>query len=62
MNYLPPSKYEVEDDIRDADDRPILRAAIKAKADILISGDKDFLESPIAHPRIMTAAQFLKMG
>lgn len=34
--------------IRDANDRPILRAAIAVKADVLLTGDKDFLESGIA--------------
>ena len=48
--------------IRDASDRPILRSAIREKADILITGDKDFLESKVTKPRIMTAAEFLKMG
>ena len=45
--------------IRDEKDKPILRAAIQGKADILLTGDKDFLESGITHPMIMTAAQFL---
>jgi predicted nucleic acid-binding protein len=31
--------------IRDFTDRPILRAARKAKVDIFVTGDKDFLES-----------------
>ena len=44
--------------IRDADNRPILRAAIEAGADILLTGDKDFLESSVTKPRIMTVAQF----
>ena len=48
-----------ESQIRDIDDRPILRAAINAKADILLTGDKDFLESGIEHPVIMTPADFL---
>ena len=41
-------------------DRPILRAAIHAGADILLTGDKDFLESGILNPKIMTAAEFVK--
>lgn len=47
--------------ICDASDRPILRAAIKAKADILITGDNDFLKSSITNPRIITAAEFLQI-
>lgn len=52
-------KLEAEKQIRDAADRPILRAAIEAKADILITGDKDFLESGVETPLIMTAAEFV---
>ena len=48
-----------EENIRDINDRPILRAARKARIDVFITGDKDFLESTIAHPKIMTAAQFV---
>jgi len=58
---VPPSKHPDEDEIRDITDRPILRAAIKAGADILISGDKDFLESTVTNPKIMKAVQFVQM-
>lgn len=51
---------DVEAQIRDIDDRPILRAAINSGADILLTGDKDFLESTITNPKIMTASAFLK--
>ncbi len=47
--------------IRDVKDRPILRSAIQADADILLTGDRDFLESGVEHPRVMTAAAFLAM-
>ena len=50
-----------EDKIRDINDRPILRAAISAGAEILLTGDKDFLESGLQSPRMMTAAEFLKL-
>jgi len=50
-----------EAQIRDMADRPILRAAIAAKADILLTVDKDFLASGITVPRILTAADFLNM-
>ena len=49
-----------EQAIRDVNDRPILRAAIQAKVDIIITGDKDFLESGLKIPQIMTAAEFVK--
>jgi len=47
-----------EQNIRDLTDRPILRAARKANVDIFVTGDKDFLESSVTNPQIMTAAQF----
>ena len=50
-----------ESQIRDVKDRPILRAALMAKADILVTGDKDFLESGLEHPTIMTPTEFLNM-
>ena len=51
-----------ESQIRDVKDRPILRAALMAKADILVTGDKDFLESGLEHPEIMAPAKFLERG
>lgn len=57
---IPTREDNLEMKIRDVDDRPILRAAIEAKVDILLTGDKDFLESGIENPRIMTPAEFLK--
>ncbi len=56
-----PSQEEVnekENRIRDVNDRPIL-GALKAKVDVLITGDKDFLESGIKIPKIVTAADFI---
>ena len=44
--------------IPDVKDRPILRAAISAKADIIVTGDNDFLLSGITNPRIMKASDF----
>jgi putative PIN family toxin of toxin-antitoxin system len=46
--------------LRDPNDRPILRAALNAKVDLFVTGDKDFLESAVQTPRILTAAQFLR--
>jgi putative PIN family toxin of toxin-antitoxin system len=59
--FTPPDQegHPSESRIRDVKDRPILRAALAAGADILITGDKDFLESGITKPVIMTAAKFL---
>ena len=54
----PEAEEAPEGDVRDPKDRPILRAAIHARADVLLTGDKDFLESGISDPAIMTAADF----
>jgi putative PIN family toxin of toxin-antitoxin system len=56
----PMLNLEVETKIRDISDRPILRAAIVANVDVIITGDKDFLESGVSNPRIMTAADFVQ--
>ena len=52
----------VEEHVSDVNDQPILRAAIHAKADILLTGDKDFLESGLATPQILTAADFVNLS
>lgn len=57
---VPTDEDVSETQIRDINDRPILRAAIKSKADVLLTGDKDFLESGIKTPIIMTPAEFLE--
>ena len=48
-----------EKKIRDLNDRPIYRAAVAAKVDCILTGDKDFLDSGISHPQICTAAEFI---
>ena len=58
---VPDSDLAEETLIRDVKDRPILRAAIKARADVLLTGDKDFLESGVENPAIMTPAEFLRL-
>ncbi len=57
----PETPVESEALIRDPKDRPILRASLNAHADLLLTGDKDFLESPIKDPRIISVADFLAM-
>ena len=56
---IPIEPVKEEEFIRDAYDRAIMRAAIASNVDAVLTGDKDFLESGIHHPRIMTAAEFL---
>lgn len=58
---IPESETEIENKIRDVMDRPILRAALNAKVDAILTGDKDFLESGIEYPQIFTASDFLNM-
>jgi len=58
---VPDEKDDLEDKIRDTMDRPIFRAALNANADIFLTGDKDFLESGVTDPRILTAAEFLEL-
>ena len=56
---IPTDEDIAEMKIRDVNDRPILRAAMKAGADVLLTGDKDFLESGLEKPVIMTPAEFV---
>lgn len=56
---IPTDEDIAELQIRDVKDRPILRAAMKARADVLLTGDKDFLESGLEKPVIMTPAEFV---
>ena len=60
----PPDDESAENatSIRDVKDRPILRAAIAAKADTLITGDKDFLEFHATNICIISAAAFLEIS
>jgi predicted nucleic acid-binding protein len=46
--------------IRDEKDYPILYTAIIEDVDILITGDKDFLNIDVEKPEILTPAQFLE--
>ena len=46
--------------IRDPKDEKILYSAITADVDILITGDKDFLELEIARPEILTPSEFME--
>ena len=50
-----------ERQIRDPKDRPILRAALNNHADLFLTGNKDFLESSVPDPRIISVAEFLSM-
>lgn len=56
---IPAEKSEDEKKVRHVKDRPILRAAIAANIDIIVTGDKDFLESGLTTPKIMSPADFV---
>ena len=56
----PEEATESERKIRDVKDRPILRAALDAGADLFLTGDKDFLESSVTDPRIISVNEFLE--
>lgn len=56
---VPEEAIDLEQKIRDVNDRSILRAAVNSNACVLLTGDNDFLESGIQHPRIMNAAELL---
>lgn len=56
---MPTRERDLEVKVRDAADRPILRAAVEAGADILLTGDRDFLEAGIEHPSIVTSMTFI---
>lgn len=58
---IPDDTYKSEAQVRDADDRPILRAAIAAEADVIVTGDLDLLEAGLRNPLILTPAQFLEI-
>jgi len=58
---IPDDEHPDEVKLIDPDDALILRSAIAANADIIISGDTHFLKSDVTKPLIMSAAQFLQM-
>ena len=57
----PEEAVSSEQKIRDPKDRPILRAALDAHADLFLTGYKDFLESSVTDPRIISVPEFLAM-
>lgn len=64
FDIIPTPTQEVSDEgkIRDINDRPLLRAAQINQVDILLTGDKDFLESSITNPLILNPTQFLELN
>ena len=56
--YTPETMDETLFEIRDNMEYPVLYTAIIEDVDILITGDKDFLDVEIEKPEILTPAQF----
>lgn len=56
----PEEAVAAESKIRDPKDRPILRAALNAGADLLLTGDKDFLESSVEGQRVINISTFFE--
>lgn len=57
----PSEEVEEEELIRDVKDRPIPRAALDTGMDLFLTGDKDFLESAVEDPRIISVNEFLDL-
>jgi len=47
--------------ITDPKDAPILNAAILHEVDVIISGDKHFLQLDMEHPKTLKSADFLEV-
>lgn len=58
---IPKEPHISERQVRDVNDRPILRAALAAKADVILTGDKDLIEAALPRPIVCTPAQFLQL-
>lgn len=59
---VPLEENTAEKQIRDKADRTLFRAAFAAGADIIVTGDKDLLESGITNPLIMSPAEFVRLN
>ncbi len=58
--YTPTEIKEGLFKIRDKKDYPILYTAIIENVDVLISGDKDFADTEVEYPEILTPAEFIE--
>ena len=52
---------DVDFNLRDAEDYPILQSAVLADVDILITGDKDFDDVTLDRPEIMSPSGFMSV-
>ncbi len=58
---IPSDVISTENRIRDVKDRDIWRAAVEANVDVFLTGDKDFLESGLNSPPILSPIEFLAL-
>lgn len=54
------STSEVYGELRDVKDIPVLSDAIYHNVDLILSGDKDFLEADLKHPLVYSPAMLLE--
>lgn len=54
------SSEEILEKLRDKKDEPVLSDAIHHKIDVILSGDRDFLEAEIERPLIFSPAMMLE--
>ena len=60
INYtLLPMLHKTETLIRDKTDQPILNSAIATNLDFIVTGDKDFLELSLKHPKCVTPREYI---
>lgn len=61
MNFIHcPSTKDKLGEVRDIKDIPVLSDALHNNVDILLTGDKDFLESEIKHPIIFSPKMLME--
>ena len=58
--YTPTTMQGGLADIRDKNDYPMLYSAITENVDILITGDKDFADSAVEKPVILSPSAFIE--
>lgn len=55
-----PEKYEQVVSIRDPNDYPVLLSVFTGNIDVLVTGDKDFMDLNLARPEILTPAAYIE--
>lgn len=55
-----PEKFEQVVPIRDTNDYPVLQSAFTGNVDVLVTGDKDFMDLNLPRPEILTPAAYIE--